>query len=109
MSTPEPTRAAATPPPETPPSAVRIVEALLFTGGPPLTAAQACEIIRGLTPEQFQQALDTLNQDYRRQGRPYAVTPQGDGHVLSLRPRYRKVVERLHGATREARLSAVAL
>src|SRR5690242_15421120 len=62
-------------PPETPPSPVRIIEALLFTGGPPLTAAQACDIIRGLTEEQFQQALDTLNHDYRSQGRPYAITP----------------------------------
>ncbi len=96
-------------PPETPPAPVRILEALLFMGGPPLTAAQACAIIRGLTPEQFEQALDTLNEDYRNQGRPYAVAPQGMGHVLSLRPRYRKVVERLHGATREARLSAAAL
>jgi segregation and condensation protein B len=100
---------AATPAPDTPPPPARIVEALLFTGGAPLTAAQAGEAIRGLTPEQFQQALDSLNQDYRAQGRPYAIVPQGDGHVLTLRPRYRKVVDRLYGATREARLSPAAL
>ncbi|MCI0463906.1 MAG: SMC-Scp complex subunit ScpB [Gemmataceae bacterium] len=94
---------------DTPPAPVRIVEALLFTGGAPLTATQACEVIRGLTPEQFQQALDTLNQDYRRQGRPYAIQPQGQGHVLTLRPRYRKVIDRLHGGTREARLSPAAI
>jgi segregation and condensation protein B len=104
----EPTPAAA-PAPETPPPPVRIVEALLFTGGAPLTAAQACAIIRGLTPEQFAHALDTLNQDYRRQGRPYVIQPQGQGHVLTLRPRYRKVIDRLYGATREARLSPAAL
>src|SRR5262249_48828268 len=95
--------------PETPPSPVRIVEALLFTGGDPLTAAEACAIIRGLTAEQFPQVIDALNHHYRRQGRPYAVVPQGSGHVLSLRPRYRKVVERLHGGPREARLSPAAL
>src|SRR5262249_10332189 len=66
--------------PEPPPSPVRIVEALLFTGGDPLTAAEACAIIRGLTPEQFHQVIDALNHDYRRQGRPYAVVPQGSGH-----------------------------
>jgi segregation and condensation protein B len=100
---------AAAPAPETPPPPARIVEALLFTGGAPLTAAQACEAIRGLTPEQFQQALDALNQDYRAQARPYTVQPQGEGYVLTLRPRYRKVIDRLYGATREARLSPAAL
>jgi segregation and condensation protein B len=95
--------------PETPPPPLRLVEALLFTGGAPLTAAQACAIIRGLNPEQFLQALDTLNQTYRRQARPYVIQAQGQGHVLTLRPRYRKVVERLYGAAREARLSPAAL
>ena len=99
----------AAPVPETPPPPVRIVEALLFTGGAPLTAAQACDIIRGLTAEQFLEALDVLNQDYRRQGRPYVIQPQGQGYVLTLRPRYRKVVDRLYGGTREARLSPAAL
>jgi segregation and condensation protein B len=99
----------ATPVAETPPPPVRIIEALLFTGGAPLTAAQACDIIRGLTAEQFLEALDVLNQDYRRQGRPYVIQPQGQGYVLTLRPRYRKVVDRLYGGTREARLSPAAL
>ena len=94
---------------EIPPTPLRIVEALLFTGGAPLTEAQACEIVRGLTPEQFLQTLDALNQDYRRQGRPYLIQPQGQGYVLMLRPRYRKVLERMHGATKEARLSPAAL
>src|SRR5262245_50449218 len=48
-----------------PPDPLRIVEALLFVGGPPLTAARACEAVRGLTEAQFLQAIDTLNQDYR--------------------------------------------
>jgi segregation and condensation protein B len=98
-----------TPNPETPPPPARIVEALLFTGGAPLTATQACDIVRGLTVEQFLQALDALNQDYRRQGRPYVIQAQGQGFVLTLRPRYRKVVDRLYGGTREARLSPAAL
>ncbi len=102
---PEPAAAA----PETPPPPLRIVEALLFTGAAPLTAAQACEVVRGLTPEQFLQAVETLNQDYRRQGRPYLIQAQGQGHVLTLRPRYRKVIDRLYGAAREARLSPAAL
>jgi segregation and condensation protein B len=101
--------AAADSAPEVPPQPVRIIEALLFVGGPPLTAVRAGEAIRGLTPTQFSQAIDALNQEYRQQGRPYLIQPQGQGYVLTLRPRYRPVVERLYGSTREARLSPQAI
>jgi segregation and condensation protein B len=92
-----------------PPPLLRIVEALLFVGGPPLTAARACEAVRGLTPDQFKQTVETLNRDYRRQNRPYRVHLRDDGFELTLQPRYRAVTERLHGGTREARLSPAAL
>jgi segregation and condensation protein B len=97
------------PAPEPPPDPMRIIEALLFVGGPPLNAVRAGEIIRGLGPGQFLQAIDTLNRTYRDQGRPYAIVPQGQGHVLTLRPRFRGVIEKLYGGVREARLSTVAL
>jgi len=95
--------------PGAPPPLARIVEALLFVGGPPLTAARACEAVRGLTPAVFQQILDGLNHDYRRQGRPYRVQPREQGFELTLRPPFRPVLERLYGSAREARLSPAAL
>ncbi len=104
---PEPEPAA--PGSETPPPPHRIVEALLFVGGLPLTAALACESIRGLTPAQFDQIIDRLNGDYRVQGRPYRIQPKEAGFELTLGPRFRPVLERLHGSVREARLSPAAL
>jgi segregation and condensation protein B len=95
--------------PEAPPDPVRIIEALLFVGGPPLSPVRVAEIIRSLTPAQFLQAIDTLNRAYRDQGRPYAIVPQGQGYVLTLRPRFRGVIDKLYGGVREARLSTVAL
>jgi segregation and condensation protein B len=92
-----------------PPSPLRIVEALLFIGGEPLKAETACTIIRGFTAEQFGQTIEALNRTYRDQGRPYAILPQGGGHVLTLRPRYRRIIEKLYGGVREARLSAAAI
>jgi segregation and condensation protein B len=85
---------------------VRILEALLFVSSVPLTAERAAEVIRGLTPEQFQECLDDLNRRYRTQGRPYSIQQQDPGHVLGLRPMYRFVLEKLYGGVREARLSA---
>ncbi len=95
--------------PEAPPSAHRIVEALLFVGGKPLTKEQACETIRGLTGEQFHEILYFLNKEYHRQGRPYRIQAKGNGYVMSLRRQFRSVLEKLFGTTREAQLSQVAI
>src|SRR5262245_25599146 len=92
-----------------PPSTKRLVEALLLVGGNLLSAADAAQAIRGLTPEQFSEAVDLLNQEYRRQGRPYVIRLHEQGYVLELRPRYRPVWEKLYGAMREARLSTAAI
>lgn len=92
-----------------PPSTKRLVEALLFVGGNPLSPADAALAIRGLTPEEFSEAVDLLNQDYRRQSRPYVIRLHDQGYMLELRPRYRPVWEKLYGAMREARLSTAAI
>ncbi|MEO2090842.1 MAG: SMC-Scp complex subunit ScpB, partial [Gemmataceae bacterium] len=95
--------------PPTPPSALQIVEGMLFIGGPPLTAAKACSAVRGLTPERFHELADELARRYRRQNRPYTVQPKEDGFVLAVKPAYRGIKERLTGGPREARLSQPAL
>ena len=92
-----------------PPPLERIIEALLFVGGAPLTAVRACETVRGLTPEQFTQAIAVLNRDYRLQARPYRIQLRDQGHELVLRPAFRAVKERMYGGNREARLSQPAL
>jgi segregation and condensation protein B len=100
-------------PPETaesaPPPPLRILEAMLFLGGAPLTVERACEVLRGLTPAQLTQAIDSLNRSYRQQNRPYLIECQEKGYTLVLRPRFRPVVERLYGSMREARLSPAAV
>jgi hypothetical protein len=75
-----------------PPPVRRIVEALLFVGGVPLTAARAAQAVRGLTTAQLTEAIDALNQDYRQQGRPYTIQAHEHGYVLVLRPAFRLVV-----------------
>jgi segregation and condensation protein B len=95
--------------PAAPPPPHRIVEAMLFMGGQPLTEATARSAIRGLSAEQFHAGIDGLNRDYRKQGRPYTIHLQGEGYVLTLRQHYRPLIERLHGGTREAKLSQPAI
>jgi segregation and condensation protein B len=92
-----------------PPPLARIVEALLFVGGAPLTAARACETVRGLSEPQFAEIVAALNAEYRAQGRPYLIQAHGSGHALALRPRFKGVAERLHGGQRAARLSPAVI
>ena len=92
-----------------PPPLARIVEAILFLGGPLVTAARAGDAVRGLTPEQLGEAAEELNRNYRKQGRPYRVRARERGYELALLPRYRRVLDRLYGPQREARLSQQAL
>jgi segregation and condensation protein B len=92
-----------------PPPLKRILEALLFTGGAPLSAVRASEAIRGVTPEQVAEVVDELNRDYRSQGRPYRLQMRDQGYELTLQPRFRAVIDRLYGSTREARLSPQTL
>jgi segregation and condensation protein B len=103
---------AETPPTEesaAPPPLRRILEAMLFVGGAPLTVQRAAEAVRGLTAEQFRDILEGLNRDYRQQGRPYRIQVREQGCELVLQPRFRGVLDRLYGSTREARLSPAAL
>ncbi|HEY1380448.1 MAG TPA: SMC-Scp complex subunit ScpB [Gemmataceae bacterium] len=95
--------------PDVPPPLGRIVEALLFAGGQPLTPDRAAAVVRGLAPDHVRELVEELNRTYRRQGRPYAIQSTEQGYVLALRPRYRAVAERLHGGPREARLSRAAV
>jgi segregation and condensation protein B len=95
--------------PTVPPTPLQIVEALLFVGGPPLTAEHAADAIRGLTPEQFKECVDTLNRVYRAQNRPYSVVHERSGYVMRVGRRYASVREKLYGGPREARLTQPAL
>ncbi len=94
---------------ESPPTPARIVEALFFVGGLPLTPERAGEIVRNLTAEQFRGIVDDLNRAYRRQNRPYGIQMNEAGYVLALKPQFRRVKERLAGSPREARLTPGAL
>ncbi|HVK15356.1 MAG TPA: SMC-Scp complex subunit ScpB [Fimbriiglobus sp.] len=92
-----------------PPPPDRIVEALLFVGGPPLTPEAVAAAVRGITPDRFREAIDRLNKSYRAQNRPYSIQPRDSGYILALKPGHHGVREKLFGGPREARLSQPAL
>lgn len=92
-----------------PPPPERIVEAMLFVGGPPLTPPAVAAAVRGFTADRLRETVDLLNRTYRGQNRPYSIQARDAGYVLVVKPAYAAVRERLLGGTREARLSQPAL
>ncbi len=82
---------------EVPPSPLQIIEAMLFIGGQPLQVDKACRIVRGLSADQFREAIDVLNRVYRLQNRPYHVVATEQGYALKVRPRYKSIKERIFG------------
>jgi segregation and condensation protein B len=92
-----------------PPTPLQIVEALLFVGGPPLKPEHAGDAVRGLSPEQLRDCVDTLNRIYRAQNRPYAIVHAPGGYVLRVKARYAAIRDKLYGGPREARLNQHAL
>ena len=94
---------------DTPPPAERILEAMLFAGRGPVTFEQARLILSGLGEEQFLAMIDTLNAAYRLQGRPYALLPREQGYVMTIKPSFMPLAERLKGPARETRLSTAAI
>lgn len=89
----------------------QIVEALLFVGGRPLSARQMADVLGGShTPEQVDELVRSLNEDYARQQRPYEVRFGEGGYRLELRSSFEKVRNRVFGfGPREVRLTQSAL
>lgn len=93
---------------EAPPPVDKIAEAMLFAGGPPLTAEKFASAIRA-TGDVLHRIVAELNKIYRNQNRPYSIQPREGGYVLAVKPMYRGMREKLFGGPREARLSQQAL
>jgi segregation and condensation protein B len=117
VAEPEPEAAAVTPPlaavereeSASPPPLPRLVEAMLFAAHEPLTAEKVGTMIRGLTATLLDETVQTLNQQYRRQQRPYHIQQQGAGYRLMLRSKYRPLLETLYGGLKEARFTQAAI
>jgi segregation and condensation protein B len=93
---------------DTPPELTSLVEAVLFAGA---TAADVAHLAESLdvTADQLVAAVAELNQRYARQGRPYEIRRAGAGYQLVLRPKFYSTLRRLHGRTRDVRLSLAAI
>ncbi|MEZ6141749.1 MAG: SMC-Scp complex subunit ScpB [Zavarzinella sp.] len=94
---------------ETPPSVERIIEAILFAGGQPVTPPELISLIRGLDATILDSMIKQLNNSYLRQNRPYRIVDTRGGLTLRILPRFSDIRDKIHGGPREARLHQNAL
>ena len=89
-----------------------IAEAILFVGHPlgePLSSKGIASLMRGVTPEEIDDLVAELNEEYRAEGRPYAIRSVGAGYQLVLRDEYDRFRDCFYGKIREVRLSQSAI
>lgn len=89
-----------------------ILEAMLFVGHPqnePLTAKQVASLMRGVLPEEIDELVRELNEQYAAEQCPYCITSEGPGYRLSLREEFNSLREQFYGRVKEAKLSQAAV
>lgn len=92
-----------------PPTPERIIEAMLFVGGAPLTVDHIQQTIRGLDENDVRELIRRIAQRYSDQKRPYGIVNKPDGYALVLKSAYVRLREKLVSGPREARLSQSSL
>jgi segregation and condensation protein B len=102
---------ASIPIPETRPDPVQVIEALLFVGGPPLTAQAIAELLQSDFEVGFvERAIDDLRRRYARQNRPYEIRLSDDGYRITLCSDFEPVRNRVYGyGPKQVRLSQETL
>ena len=73
----------------------RLVESILFTGGPPTTLDDLLVVLPGTGQGNVVEAIAHLNQHYHRQGRPYEIRRSGAGYQMILRPSFASILRRV--------------
>ncbi len=88
------------------------IEALLMTTSRPLTEARLAELL-GLsgkgTAKSIRAAIDELNEQYESGGRAFRAQQVAGGWQLYTQPDFAPLLNRLHAAHRESKLSQPAL
>jgi segregation and condensation protein B len=86
-----------------------IIEALLFASEKPLPADRIRAIMKDITPEQIEEAVEALNEKYRNGGHSIAIKKVAKGYRIYTIPDYAEWVKALFSHNRKERLTPQAL
>lgn len=94
---------------QAPPTPERIIEAMLFVGGAPITIDHVQQSIRGLDEDDVRELIHRIAKRYLQQKRPYGIVNRSDGYALVLKSAFGRLREKLVSGPREVRLSQSSL
>ncbi len=89
-----------------------ILEAALFVGHPenqPLESSSLARLMRGVRPEEIDEFVQELNEQYAAERCPYEIRSVGAGYRMELRPEFTPLGQKLRGRQKAARLSQAAI
>jgi segregation and condensation protein B len=89
-----------------------ILEAMLFVGDPddaPISAEWVAGLMRGVRPNEVDDLVAELNDQYRTQNRPYEIVSEGKGFRTVLRPEFQGLRDKFLGRDKAVRLSQAAV
>lgn len=89
-----------------------ILEGVLFVaaeGGRPRPAKQLAAALRDISPQEVDQTIADLNEQYRREGAPYHIEASPAGYRLQLDEDLGRLRDKFYGRVREAKLTPAAL
>jgi segregation and condensation protein B len=89
-----------------------ILEAMLFVGNShnqPLTARQVAALMRGVRPQEIDDLVQELNDQYVSEGCPYLIDSIDAGYVLRLRDEYTALRENFYGRVKDVKLTQQAV
>jgi len=88
----------------------KLIEALLFIKGDPLTVKQLQEIIgEGITPEEIEAVIKDLTEDYARRESPIEIRPLAGGYQMLVKKDYFPWIKKLYKERLTIKLSPSAL
>jgi len=87
----------------------QVIEALLFASDKPLSPEGIKAVIRDITTEQIEEAIDSLNERYREGGHSFAIKRIAKGFHIYTLPVYASFVRALFSHSKRERLSRQAL
>lgn len=87
----------------------RIIEALLFAAGEPVSLEQMSRVLDQETNEQAKEALESLREQYQEELRGMQIIKVGNGYQMTTRPDYYPFVSKLYRSSQKVTLSETQL
>jgi segregation and condensation protein B len=89
-----------------------ILEAMLFLGSSnnkPIDIDKLLDLFRGVTPEELDESVDSLNALYRQHNRAMVIVRVSGGYQMQLVPELHLIRDRFYGKVKETQLTQAAI